>query len=114
MKKIISFLILLLAFSLQASAQTTAKVTPKTPEELAKQDVFVLSKTIDITGYDNFFVDLTNLFVKKHRALQEAKNDTEKKQIAELIDGKLKATFSPSQIDAIKAKPGLYEKLITN
>lgn len=107
-------MILLLAFSIQASAQTTAKVAPKTAEELAKQDVFVLSKAIDVSGYENFYVDLTGLFVKKHRALQEAKNEAEKKQIAELIDGKLKATFSPTQIEAIKAKPGLYEKLISN
>lgn len=114
MKKIIPFLILLLAFSIQASAQTAAKATPKTPEELAKQDVLVLSKAIDVSGYENFYVDLTGLFVKKHRALQEAKNEAEKKQIAELIDGKLKATFSPTQIEAIKAKSGLYEKLISN
>lgn len=109
MKKLISIFVLLLAFSLSAQAQEK-KQAVKTPEELAKLDVFSMSKAIDI-NQGSLTTDLNNLLVKKYYMLQEAKNDSEKEQVSQIIDAKLKATLTPEQLRVLSSTD-LYHKLI--
>lgn len=111
MKKIIAIFIMLFAFSLSSNAQTAA--AKETSESKAKQNVFELSKVIDLNGDNTLTGDLFQLFLKKQKDLtKENITEAEKQQIAAMIDYKLKATFSEVQIENIKAVPGLYDKLI--
>jgi PBP1b-binding outer membrane lipoprotein LpoB len=111
MKKVISVLILFFAFTLSAQAQEAKQQVKKSPEELAKQDVFEITKAVDTNGNDQFFVDLNNLFIKKHTMLQAATSADEKEKISQIIDAKLKATLTPDQL-RILSSTDLYHRLI--
>lgn len=113
MKKVISVLILFFAFTLGAQAQNAKQQVKKSPEELAKQDVFEITKSIDTNGSDTFFVDLNNLFVKKHTMLESAKTAEEKEKIAQLVDAKLKNILGPDLFKTLESSnPELLKKLV--
>ena len=110
MKKILTVLLMIFAFSISANAQTEKKEL--TSEGKAKSDLYDLTKAID-TDSDELLMSVYELFVRKHQTMSDAQiSDTEKREFSKNIDAKLKATFSESKIAQLKAVPGLYDKLI--
>ena len=110
MKNILKLIILFLAFSINAHAQTEKKKS--TPEDAAKLNVFELSKAIKIDAkMEQAFY---NLFLGKHNQLMsyEKISEADKKQISNIIDAKIRATLTDEQIAKIELVPGLYQKLI--
>ena len=113
MKKIVSILVLLLTFSINAQAQTEKKEQEKIkPEIAAKADVEALTKVIPSNGTETYFGDLYQLFLKKHNDLNSATTINEKKQVSQIIAAKLETSFTEEQIKKIKDVPGLYERLV--
>lgn len=109
MKKILTVLIMIFAFSISANAQTEKRVA--TPEEKAKSDLYDLTLAID-TDSDELLMNVYDLFVRKHQTMSSTEVSTEaKKEFSRIMDAKLKATFSEAKIAQLKAVPGLYEKL---
>lgn len=112
MKKIVSILVLLLAFSINAQAQTEKKAHEKiSPEVAAKSDVEACTKVIPSNGIDSYFGDLYRLFLKKHNDMNNATSVNQKKEVSKMIEGKLEASFTEEQIKQLKDVPGLYERL---
>ena len=110
MKNIITILIMVFAFTVSASAQSAK--AGSTPEEKAKSDLFELTKAID-NDSDVVLNGVYDLLVRKHQIMADNQiSKTEKNDYSNLMDGKLKASFSDIQIEQLKAVPGLYEKLI--
>ena len=102
---------MIFAFSFGANAQQ-AKERKLLPEEKAKQETFEASKTIEMDA--DMQQAIFQLLVKKHKELDSdtAKiSDEGKKELSNIIDMKLKATFSDDQIKKLQAA-GVYEKLI--
>jgi len=109
MKKLLSIFVLFFAFSLSANAQTAKK--QESPEQKAKQDTFELTKVIEVDGEMQHA--LFQLFLKKHNELNGTSKLSEdgQKELANIIDMKLKATLTAEQIKSLQSN-GLYEKLI--
>jgi hypothetical protein len=112
MKKVISILVLFLAFSFGAIAQTA--VTPSDAvtniEAKAAADVTLIGKSIELVGPMAY--DLNNLFLKKHTDLsKEGITQAEKEEVYAIIDAKLRATFNADTIAHLKFQAGLYEAL---
>ena len=110
MKSIIKLVIMFFAFSINANAQTEKKKF--TPEDAAKSNVIELSKAIKIDAQmEQAFY---SLFLGKHTQLMSAEkiSEDDKKQISNIIDGKIRATLTNEQITKIELVPGLYQKLI--
>ncbi len=113
MKKIVSILVLLLAFSINAQAQTEKKEQEKIkPEVAAKMDVEDLMKVVPSNGTATYSSDLYQLFLKKHKDISKFSDENGKKQISNAVAGKLEASLTEEQISQIKSVPGLYERLI--
>jgi hypothetical protein len=109
MKKLLSLFVLFFAFSLTASAQTERK--NQSPESNAKQDLYELTKVIDVSTPENLFMDLNGLFVTKHNMLaKEGITENDKKEVARIIDAKLRATLKDDQIKKLESS-GIYERL---
>ena len=110
MKKILTVLLMIFAFSISANAQTEKKEL--TSEGKAKSDLYDLTKAID-TESDDFRMAIYYLMLQKHQTLSD--NDISnqiKNEFSQMVDAKLKASFNEDQITQLKAVPGLYDKLI--
>lgn len=113
MKKIIAIFVLLMAFTIGATAQTakTKEIVNESVEAKAKQNVKDLNNNMDITD-QKMFDALYQLFLNKHKDLETATSETEKTAISKIIDAKLRATFNDNQIKELQRVEGLYDKLI--
>jgi hypothetical protein len=108
MKKILSLLVLVLAFSFNANAQQT-----KSAAELGKEDATLVVNLLKIDG--TLITDLQSLFTMKHETLLIEGISEERKQVlSEVIAQKLAATFDADQISKLKQNKELYKKLISN
>jgi hypothetical protein len=111
MKKLLPILIMFFAFSFGANAQQ-AKERKLLPEEKAKQETFEVSKTIQIDA--DMQAALFQLLLKKHKDLDPETskiNDEGKKELSNIVDMKLKASFTEEQIKQLQST-GLYDRLI--
>lgn len=107
MKNLLGALVLFLAFTVNASAQETFKKVDEKIE--AKKNMVALSEviTLEVTLSD----DLTRLFEHKFRNLNENLSAERKIELARVIEAKLRATLSQTQMESIENKPGLLKKL---
>lgn len=122
MKKIIVAFALFFSFSITTNAQETIKVNSHEKQiksvetkkvvfdDLAKKDTYELVKLLQLD--QQMAKDLNGLFIYKYNQLNLAKNENEKNQISERIEAKLRATFTPSQMDKIASQPDLLKRLI--
>ena len=96
MKNLLGVLVLFLAFTVNASAQETFKKVDEKVE--ANTNLAALSEVVPVQGTlsDNLFENLS-----KER----------KVELAKVIELKLRATPSESQMKSIESKPGLLKKL---
>lgn len=109
MKNLLGALVLFLAFTINASAQETFKKVDEKVE--AKANLAALSKVVPVTG--ELSENLFRLFEYKHRNLNENLSADKKAKLAEIIEGKLRATLDATQMESIEKKPGLL-KALTN
>lgn len=112
MKKILSLLFFVLAFSVQSNAQSADAKKELTIQANAKHNLAELNKVVDLTGNDSLFNGLYLLFVDKHTGLsKEGITEEEKREISSQVTQKLIASFSDEQMNKIKQVPGLLQKL---
>ena len=109
MKNLLGTLVLFLAFTLNASAQEAFKKVDEKVE--AKTNLAALSEVIAIEG--TLSQDLFNLFEYKYRNLNENLSAEKKAELANIIELKLRATFTETQMQSIEKKPGLL-KILTH
>lgn len=107
MKNLLGALVLFLAFTVNASAQETFKKVDEKVE--AKTNLAALSEVVPVQG--TLSEDLFRLFEYKHRNLNENLSAERKVELAKIIELKLRATLSESQMLKIESKPGLLKKL---
>ncbi len=124
MKKLIAALTLLLAFSINANAQTkktavanvatnVANKDVKTPtaNELAKKDATDLTAFLKLTPTetDNF----TRLFELKYTTLQDKTlSDERKLSLSRAVEAKLRASLNAEQTDKLEKNKALFTRLI--
>jgi hypothetical protein len=107
MKNLLGVLVLFLAFTVNASAQETFKKVDGKVE--AKSNLAALSEVVPVQG--TMSEDLFRLFEYKYRNLNENLSKERKVELAKIIELKLRATLSESQMKSIESKPGLLKKL---
>lgn len=107
MKKIITFFVLFLAFSINASAQDKSV----SYEISAKKDLEQLMTVIKPDN--NMQVALYNLFIKKYQELDTPAITTAKRlEITSIIDAKLRASLTDDQMITLEKHKDLYAHLI--
>ncbi len=107
MKKLLSALVLFLAFTINASAQETFKKVDEKVE--AKKNLAALSEIVPVQG--TLSEDLFRLFEYKYRNLNENLSAERKADLTKIIEAKLRATLTSEQMQSIENKPGLLKKL---
>lgn len=108
MKKILSILVLFVAFTINANAQE--KGFKKVDEKVeAKANLAALSEVVQLDT--KVSQDLFGLFEYKHRNLNENLSAERKVELAKIIELKLRATLTSEQMQAIESKQGLLKKL---
>ena len=110
MKKILGILVLFFAFTINASAQQKAFKQIDANVE-AKNNVVALSEVVKLEGAMSD--DLNRLFIHKFKQLNQDLPESKKAELATIIEMKLRATLTSSQMDAVEKKAGLL-KLLTN
>ena len=107
MKNLLGALVLFLAFTVNASAQESFKKADEKVE--AKTNLAALSEVVQLDA--KLSDDLFRLFEYKYRNLNENLSNERKVELAKVIEMKLRATLSESQMKSIDSKPGLLKKL---
>jgi hypothetical protein len=107
MKNLLGALVLFLAFTMNASAQETFKKVDEKIE--AKKNMMALAEVITVEG--TLSEDLTRLFEYKFSNLNENLSPERKIELAKVIEAKLRATLSQTQMESIESKQGLLKKL---
>ena len=107
MKNLLGALVLFLAFTVNASAQETFKKVDEKVE--AKLNLAALTEVVTLEGTLN--QDLFHLFEYKYRNLNENLSADKKAELAKIIELKLRATLSETQMQSVEKKPGLLKKL---
>lgn len=112
MKKLLSIFVLFLVFSLPASAQDekTAKEKEFSIKEKATQNVESFAAVMDLTN--PMAEALNQIFYKKYKLLsKENITETEKMEVSNSVDEKLKAILNEELIKKLESK-GIYKNLI--
>lgn len=122
MKKIIAAFILFVGFSSIANAQEIKSVNSQEKKQstevktkkvdfndLAKKDTHTLVKLLQLD--QQMAKDLNGLFLYKYEAMSQAKETKDKENISKVIETKLRASLSPSQMEKITSQPNLLQEL---
>lgn len=117
MKKIITILVVMLAFGFSANAQkkeakpaTQAVAQQKEDiKQLAMKDVEALGKVIKFTGTQKD--DFLGLFEYKHRELANNLSADRKASLSKVIEAKIKASLSPEELAKLEKNPAVLKKL---
>ena len=108
MKKIIGALILLLAFSINANAQSKKS---QTASDKAKKETAELTQylSLDQTTSDNFY----RLFEQKESVLETKDISAERRaELSRVIEPKIRATLDAKQTERLEKNPDLFNRLI--
>ena len=108
MKKIIGALILLLAFSINANAQSKKS---QTASDKAKKETAELTQylSLDQTTSDNFY----RLFEQKESVLETKDISAERRaELSRVIEAKIRATLDAKQTERLEKNPELFNRLI--
>ncbi|RZJ30686.1 MAG: hypothetical protein EOO48_04320 [Flavobacterium sp.] len=107
MKKLIAVLTLFLAFAFSANAQEGKKMSA---EESAKMDATQLSQAVGLKGTQQD--DFIRLFMMKYNMMNNPEATPEKKkEMARVVDAKIRASLTAEQIQILDSKPELMAKL---
>jgi len=111
MKKIIAALMLLLAFSMNVSAQETKGYVGLNATEKGKKQAAELSEylQLDATMNQNFAM----LFEQKSQILDDKSVSAERKaEMSRIVDAKIRASLDQNQIEKLEKNPELFKKLV--
>jgi hypothetical protein len=108
MKKIIAALTLMLAFSINVSAQEK-KIS--SPYDLGKKQAAELTEFLGLDKVQN--EDFTRLFEQKIAILEDTNTSAERRQeLSRVIEAKIRASLDGSQMEKLEKNTALFEKLI--
>lgn len=108
MKKIITLFVLFFAFSINASAQSTAADIDRN----AKKDLEALMSVVKVDN--NMQMPFFNLFKKKHEDLAAQSISVAKKnEISSIIEAKLRASLSADQTIELEKHSSVFAQLIS-
>jgi L-2-hydroxyglutarate oxidase LhgO len=111
MKKIIASLMLLLAFSMNVSAQETKGYIGLNATEKGKKQAAELSEYLglDATMNQNFAM----LFEQKFQIIDDKNAAAERKaEMLRAVEGKIRATLDGNQMERLEKNPELLKKLM--
>ena len=106
MKKIFFALTLIMAISFSSNAQEKRTKV----QEISKTESSEVAALLKLN--ESQTTDIYRLFEMKNETLSiENLSDERRNELARIIDMKLRATFTPDQINVLEAKAGLYSRL---
>src|SRR5690606_23021262 len=109
MKKALTVLTLLFAFTISASAQDREINS----EEAAKIDAYKLSEYLELKGTAQD--DFMRLFAMKHEVLSDPNMSEERKAEMIRVTGlKVRASLTPEQLKKLDANPELYARITSD
>ena len=122
MKKIITVLVIMLAFGMTANAQQKATENAAQQQEVATKraaindgalkDIATLSNYIKLTSDQK--VKLKTLFTEKHRMHLESGLSAERKSVAaKSIEASFKAALTPDQLSKVEGNAELMKSLLS-
>lgn len=118
MKKIVTVITLLLAFTISANAQSTQKSIAKdvkevvtlSPTAAGQKDANAMADFLGLK--DTQREDFARLFEMKHEIMQDANASVErKKEMARIVGLKIEASIDGTQLGKLKANTALYKQL---
>lgn len=113
MKKIVTFCVIFFSFVATVNAQAAKKAVKPMPEAVAKQELYELSKVVDLNSKPDAYVNLDALLSKKQHDLgKENITEDEKQKITEYVESKLRSYFSAEEFKQIESTPGLLDNLL--
>ncbi|WP_333600677.1 hypothetical protein [Flavobacterium sp.] len=107
MKKLIAALTLLLAFTINANAQDKKVLSSA---EQGKKEAADLTAYLGLNETQN--ADFARLFEQKHQTLEEALTPERKKELARVIEAKIRASLDADQTNKLEKNPELFKRLI--
>lgn len=117
MKKLITVVILMLAFSINANAQdkkVAVKEVPVkeyAPDVAGKKDAIALAQCVGLS--DTQIDDFARLFIMKHETLQIKELSQERKtELSRVMEAKIRGTLNGIQMDKLEANTALFKTLI--
>ncbi|QEE48131.1 hypothetical protein FUA48_00620 [Flavobacterium alkalisoli] len=115
MKKIIALFVIMLAFSVNATAQQKAASNQAVAQQqenykvAAQKDLKALKEVVELEGtQEEAFM---NLFTNKHQLLAMDLSQERKDILAQSIESKLTSTLTPEQNKKLATAPGLLKVL---
>lgn len=115
MKKIVSIVVLMVAFSFSANAQSNLKMESdsnskdQNVKEMAYAELRELSSVVELTP--ELKNDFLTLFIMRNEAVNNAKSHEEKAAVYERFGQKLLSGLSEQQAMKLKENKELYNKL---
>ena len=118
MKKIIAAGILVLAFSVSATAQNKKETVTKekseivlmTPEVAAQKNITDLTSFVSMTS--EMKAMLTSLFTTKYKMIAAEQTEQNKTYVANIITKKLEATLDAATYKKVRENETLFQSLI--
>jgi hypothetical protein len=120
MKKIFAALTLILAFTINANAQEKTQaltaekfqIKKELPSaEKGKKDAALLTEFLGLNATQN--VDFFRLFEQKHKILEDQNlSEERRKEVARIIEGKIRASLDGYQIEKLEKNPELLKRLL--
>lgn len=115
MKKIVSLIVVLVAFSFNANAQSKSLSAQNevSVQENSKESAYnVISELNSVVSLDESLKnDFMSLIMMRNDAVASASTKEEKKAIFDRYTTKMLSALKPEQIEKLKMKEELYKKL---
>ncbi|HLF52303.1 hypothetical protein [Flavobacterium sp.] len=117
MKKIVTVITLMLAFTISANAQDKKQAKPITkevvllsPAEAAKNDAVAITEYLALN--ESQTNDLVDLFLMKHEVMQDSNASIErKKEMSRIVGLKIEASIDSKQLEKLRANATLFNQL---
>ena len=117
MKKLITVVILMLAFSINVNAQDKKAATDSValkelaPDVAGKKQAYELSDFLKLT--DTQRDDFARLLIMKYETLQIKELSQERKtELSRVMEAKIRASLSSAQMEKLEANTKLFKSLI--
>ncbi|MET0760559.1 MAG: hypothetical protein ABWZ56_09075 [Flavobacterium sp.] len=117
MKKIVTVITLMLAFTISANAQDKKQAKPITkevvllsPSEAAKNDAVAITEYLALN--ESQTNDFASLFQMKHEVMQDPNATIERKnEMARIVGLKIEASIDSKQLEKLRANPTFFNQL---
>jgi len=117
MKKLITVVILMLAFSINANAQDKKVAVKEVPvkeyasDVAGKKDASSLAECVGLS--DIQIDDFARLFIMKHETLQiKGLSQERKTELSRVMEAKIRGTLNGTQMNKLEANTALFKTLI--